>query len=289
MSDLINVLTHRSVVYKLVGNDELLTEWFRIVALCQTMNVNSRAMIQHIEFESDAYVGAFAAEYELCSTPMFSIYVALSENAPAECHQHNAPADCRQDVEDDAPESIRQLDALANRLDKVRIVVQCVKRVLIDWLAHIGVRCDEPPQRGFAMMDDRQLTFHVPLQRNLAAFVGLHCGIVEAIRLELMTANYTEANTERTVYFDKLRELYERAIMSLLSADECYQFVQLSICVLSGYFQIQCGMWVRNGTQIRSQAITYQQPHFSEAMLDLDVFFLQFAASQINTITLSAR
>jgi hypothetical protein len=39
--------------------------------------------------------------------------------------------------------------------------------------------------------------------------------------------------------------------------------------------QIYAGMWVRNGIQIKGQAMTYIQCHFCYSMADLDIFLLQ--------------
>ena len=42
------------------------------------------------------------------------------------------------------------------------------------------------------------------------------------------------------------------------------------------------GMWVRNGLQIRGQAMTYIQCHFSNSMVDPDLFLLQLCAARLN-------
>ena len=39
--------------------------------------------------------------------------------------------------------------------------------------------------------------------------------------------------------------------------------------------QIYAGMWVRNGIQIKGQAMTYIQCHFCYSMADLDIYLLQ--------------
>ncbi len=36
-----------------------------------------------------------------------------------------------------------------------------------------------------------------------------------------------------------------------------------------------CGLWVRNGLQIKGQAMTYIQCHFCKSMVDADLFLLQ--------------
>ena len=41
------------------------------------------------------------------------------------------------------------------------------------------------------------------------------------------------------------------------------------------FHEILCGMWVRNGLQIRGQAMTYIQCHFCNSMVDADLYLLQ--------------
>ena len=41
------------------------------------------------------------------------------------------------------------------------------------------------------------------------------------------------------------------------------------------------GLWVRNGLQIKGQAMTYIQCHFCRAMVDADIFLLQACATQL--------
>jgi hypothetical protein len=40
-------------------------------------------------------------------------------------------------------------------------------------------------------------------------------------------------------------------------------------------------MWVRNGLQIKGQAMTYIQCHFSNSMVDADLFLLQLCAGRL--------
>ena len=47
------------------------------------------------------------------------------------------------------------------------------------------------------------------------------------------------------------------------------------LCPQAAYQEIQCGIWVRNGLQMRGQAITYIQCHFCNAMVDADLYLLQ--------------
>ena len=40
-------------------------------------------------------------------------------------------------------------------------------------------------------------------------------------------------------------------------------------------------MWVRNGLQIKGQAMTYIQCHFCNSMVDADMFLLQLCAGEL--------
>ena len=42
-----------------------------------------------------------------------------------------------------------------------------------------------------------------------------------------------------------------------------------------------CGIWVRNGVQIKGQAMTYIQCHFCKSMVDADIFLLQMCATHL--------
>ncbi|ELU10689.1 hypothetical protein CAPTEDRAFT_220674 [Capitella teleta] len=48
------------------------------------------------------------------------------------------------------------------------------------------------------------------------------------------------------------------------------------------FYEIFSGMWVRNGLQIRGQAMTYIQCHFCNSMIDSDVFILQLCGSRLD-------
>ena len=46
-----------------------------------------------------------------------------------------------------------------------------------------------------------------------------------------------------------------------------------------------CHMWVRNGLQIKGQAMTYIQCHFCNSMVDADMFLLQLCATRLEPAT----
>lgn len=99
VSDLNNILSHRPVALKFLEDDGLLHMWFNFLSMFQGkfsltlanktidcehkeekinitftftgMNVNSREMNQHIEYEPTTYYAAFSAELEASASPMW--------------------------------------------------------------------------------------------------------------------------------------------------------------------------------------------------------------------------
>jgi E3 ubiquitin-protein ligase UBR3 len=56
------------------------------------------------------------------------------------------------------------------------------------------------------------------------------------------------------------------------------------VCIFSFqslFYEILSGIWVRNGLQIKGQAMTYIQANFCNSMVDMDMFFLQICATQL--------
>ncbi|XP_017485331.1 PREDICTED: E3 ubiquitin-protein ligase UBR3-like [Rhagoletis zephyria] len=51
--------------------------------------------------------------------------------------------------------------------------------------------------------------------------------------------------------------------------------------VQSFFYEILAGKWVRNGLQIKGQAMTYIQANFCNSMADMDLFFLQICATNL--------
>lgn len=49
----------------------------------------------------------------------------------------------------------------------------------------------------------------------------------------------------------------------------------------TAFYEIMSGIWVRNGVQIRGQAMTYIQCHFCKSMVDADIFLLQMCATHL--------
>ena len=55
--------------------------------------------------------------------------------------------------------------------------------------------------------------------------------------------------------------------------------------VQAAFYEIMCQMWVRNGLQIKGQAMTYIQCHFCNSMVDADMFLLQLCATRLEPAT----
>ena len=54
------------------------------------------------------------------------------------------------------------------------------------------------------------------------------------------------------------------------------------ILLQAAFYEIMCAMWVRNGLQIKGQAMTYIQCHFCNSMVDADMFLLQLCATRLD-------
>lgn len=46
---------------------------YNVVSIFQGMNLNKRELNEHVEFESQTYYAAFAAELEACAQPMWGL------------------------------------------------------------------------------------------------------------------------------------------------------------------------------------------------------------------------
>ncbi len=100
----------------------------------------------------------------------------------------------------------------------------------------------------------KQLTFHLPLHRYLSSFI--------------YNAIYQQSAT--------LTDLLSSSPVTLL-ADILAHPLQLQI----GFHEIHANMWVRNGMQMKGQAMTYVQNHFCTSFSDSDLFLMQLLASRL--------
>lgn len=213
VSDLINVLSHRRIAHKFLGDPQLVELWLDLLNDMQGMNLNTRELSQHVEFEPDTYYAAFSAELEISASPMWSLLMHCQ-----------------------TPET-------------KHFVLDVIKAALValqDWFDAINFRDSMKP-------NPYQLTFHLPLHRYLATFI--------------MTAvKYHDVQLE-TVLPDEL--MLRKIMMHIL---------QIQVCLT----QIYAGMWVRNGIQIKGQAMTYIQCHFCYSMADADLYLLQLCATKLD-------
>ena len=102
--------------------------------------------------------------------------------------------------------------------------------------------------------DPLQATFHIPLHRYYSIFLQ-------------HAVNYQGMSLE-----------------GLLPSSEAKLKMYLAhpLHVLITFYEILCGLWVRNGLQMRAQAMTYIQCHFCNSMVDPDIFLIQQTASRLS-------
>uniref|UniRef100_A0A8D2Q989 E3 ubiquitin-protein ligase n=1 Tax=Varanus komodoensis TaxID=61221 RepID=A0A8D2Q989_VARKO len=211
VSDFINILSHQSVAKKFLEDHRLLVTWMNFVSFFQGMNLNKRELNEHVEFESQTYYAAFAAELEACAQPMWGL---LSHCKVRETQEYT------------------------------RNVVRYCLEALQDWFDAINF-VDEP--------SPNQVTFHLPLHRYYAMFLS------KAVKCQ------------------------ELDLDSLLPDQEMLMKLMVHpLQIQASLSEIHSNMWVRNGLQIKGQAMTYVQSHFCNSMIDPDIYLLQVCASRLD-------
>uniref|UniRef100_A0A8C5R974 E3 ubiquitin-protein ligase n=1 Tax=Leptobrachium leishanense TaxID=445787 RepID=A0A8C5R974_9ANUR len=211
VSDFINILSHQSVAKMFLEDHGLLVTWMNFVSFFQGMNLNKRELSEHVEFESQTYYAAFAAELEACAQPMWGL---LSHCKVRETQEYT------------------------------RNVVRYCLEALQDWFDAINF-VDEPTPN--------QVTFHLPLHRYFAMFLS------KAIKCQ------------------------EIDLDSLLPDQELLMKLMVHpLLIQASLSEIHSNMWVRNGLQIKGQAMTYVQSHFCNSMIDPDIYLLQVCASKLD-------
>lgn len=211
VSDFINILSHRSVAKRFLEDHGLLSMWMNFVSYFQGMNLNKRELNEHVEFESQTYYAAFAAELEACAQPMWGLL--------SHCKGRD-------------------------KYEYTRTVVRECLETLQDWFDAINF-IDEPAPN--------QVTFHLPLHRYYAMFLS------KAVKCQDMDLD------------------------SLLPDQEMLMKLMVHpLQIQANLSEIHSNMWVRNGLQIKGQAMTYVQSHFCNSMIDPDIFLLQVCASRLD-------
>ncbi|XP_052004411.1 E3 ubiquitin-protein ligase ubr3 isoform X2 [Xyrauchen texanus] len=211
VSDFINILSHQSVAKRFLEDHSLLLLWMSFVSFFQGMNLNKRELNEHVEFESQTYYAAFAAELEACAQPMWGLLTH-----------------CK----------------VKDTQEYTKTLVRYCLETLQMWFDAIGF-VDEPAPN--------QLTFHLPLHRYYAMFLskGVKC---QGLDLDSLLPD---------------QEMLMKIMVHPLQ-------IQASLS------EIHSNMWVRNGLQIKGQAMTYVQSHFCNSMIDPDIYLLQVCASRLD-------
>ncbi|KAE8299326.1 E3 ubiquitin-protein ligase ubr3 [Larimichthys crocea] len=207
VSDFINILSHQSVAKKFLEDHSLLMLWMSFVSFFQGMNLNKRELNEHVEFESQTYYAAFAAELEACAQPMWGL---LTHCKVRETQEYTKT-----------------------------VVRYCLETLQI-WFDAIGF-IDEPAPN--------QVTFHLPLHRYYAMFLS------KAVKCQGLDLD------------------------SLLPDQEMLMKIMVHPLQIQRFHS---NMWVRNGLQIKGQAMTYVQSHFCNSMIDPDIYLLQVCASRLD-------
>ncbi|VEN36567.1 unnamed protein product [Callosobruchus maculatus] len=101
--------------------------------------------------------------------------------------------------------------------------------------------------------DSYQVSFHLPLHRYLAVF------LCQAVAKQGISLNEVLPPAE---YFLNLLMMHP-------------------LLVQVAFYEILNGLWVRNGLQIKGQAMTYIQCNFCNSMVDADLYLLQICSTRI--------
>ena len=197
-----------------IKNKELFELWLGFILDFQGMNLNTRELLVHVEFENDSYYASFSSELEICATSLWTIMLHNKEKSTSHLTKQ---------------------------------VVNLTLNYLNKWFHLIGFTFDLTP-------NPLHCTFHIPLHRYYSIF--LRNGV------EFQNLN-----------LDELLSSNEEQIKLLLAHP-----LQIQI----NFYEILCTLWVRNGLQMKGQAMTYIQCHFCNSMIDPDLFLIQQLASKLS-------
>ncbi|KAJ6638423.1 E3 ubiquitin-protein ligase Ubr3, partial [Pseudolycoriella hygida] len=111
-------------------------------------------------------------------------------------------------------------------------------------------------------------SFHFPLHRYLAAFT---CQAVKCMGMSLKNI-LPPTNLLTLLMIHPLRV----QCSNTERIDSSNKWFEKSF-----FYEILAGIWIRNGLQIKGQAMTYIQANFCNSMVDMDLFFLQICATQL--------
>ncbi|XP_078377169.1 E3 ubiquitin-protein ligase ubr3-like isoform X1 [Oculina patagonica] len=88
VSDFINVLSHKSIAEMFMQNNDLIRQWMKFIEHLTGMNLNSRRLLTHIEYEPQTYCEAFYVELEAASSPLWSFVNACTALKNVQCVQN---------------------------------------------------------------------------------------------------------------------------------------------------------------------------------------------------------
>lgn len=130
--------------------------------------------------------------------------------------------------------------------------VELTKRVLSSCLSALLEWLDAVYFTNPNVNDSLQVSFHLPLHRYLSVFM------CQAIKLQGV----------------QLRDI--------LPPGDVVQLIMMHpLRVQVAFYEILNGLWVRNGLQIKGQAMTYIQCNFCNSMVDADIYLLQVCCTRI--------
>ncbi|XP_065200275.1 E3 ubiquitin-protein ligase Ubr3-like isoform X2 [Planococcus citri] len=99
------------------------------------------------------------------------------------------------------------------------------------------------------------VSFHIPLHRYLATFICQAVNVQQIPLSEVLPRN------------------------SLIAS-----IIRHPLRVQVAFYEIVNGLWVRNGLQIKGQAMTYIQCNFCSSMVDADLYLLQILSTQLRAV-----
>ncbi|XP_017785571.1 PREDICTED: E3 ubiquitin-protein ligase UBR3 isoform X2 [Nicrophorus vespilloides] len=126
------------------------------------------------------------------------------------------------------------------------------RRVLTSCLAALQEWLDAINYTNPVVSDSFQVSFHLPLHRYLAVF------LCQAVAKQSISLNEV-----------------------LPSPETLHLLMMHPLRVQVAFYEILNGLWVRNGLQIKGQAMTYIQSNFCNSMVDADLYLLQICSTRI--------
>ena len=231
------LLTSDGVQQQVASHVEHLNYFLDFLALFNAITPDRRAVHTHVEYESEVWI------------PVFHVSSHLGRLAKL-CGEAFAKA------------NVQQLGA-ALGLTSRRILLNCLTLHSNDPDVHAPVTFHSMRFAGksyqivdFAV-DQQAVSFHHPMHWLFAEMLR-HVGTLSETNL----ASLGKANLPELLKND----VDENGIMVLL---------EFPLRVAVKLAQVRCGMWVRNGLALRSQAHHYRENPMRDIMYDQDLYLLQ--------------